>query len=280
MFKLLASGALTGALGCSVFYDLDRTTRGEASSPDGGGAPDAGGTSDGAPDTGVSEGGPVTPGAFCEGQTGANIILCDDFDKNTFDPRWTKKELALPRGELAPGGYSPPDAFHLVVEPKPGRPSPDRLALVVDTAGAVRGLTAAFRVKPVKFPSSTSSSFRAATIEQVPGDPTRDLSLILAEASPLTLEEQIDPPEEDAKFRTGTGSMSPAIGAWTQIEIDVDFEPSPPRAEVRVDGTVALDFSLTPGWSVGKTRFLLGNFYIKDTTGFEVFYDDVVVRTR
>ena len=235
-------------------------------------------TSDASVDTGsAAEGGPVLPTSFCESLTGVDIVLCDDFDKNDFDPRWTKKELALPRAEIAAAGYSAPDAFHLAVEPNPGRPSPDRLALVLDTT-AVHGITTTFQVKPVKYPASSSNAFRVATIEQVPGDPTRDLSLILAETAPLSFEEQIERPGDDADFRNGTGSASPATGTWTQIEIDVDFDA--PRAKVRVDGVEALAFSLSSGWSSGKTRVLLGNFYVKDTVGFEVFYDDVVVRTR
>ena len=66
-------------------------------------------------------------------------------------------------------------------------------------------------------------------------------------------------------------------GHWTHVSVDLDF--SGPTATLSLDGTMLFTITLQGAWSASAvTDVYLGDWYITDSNGFDLLFDDAVIR--
>ena len=93
----------------------------------------------------------------------------------------------------------------------------------------------------------------------------------------MNFREQVTAIDGDASFPPGGYLQMVLPPTWTRVVVDMDFAAE--KATLSFDGTVVLTLSLQGAWSAtAATKVYLGNWYVTPTSGYDVLYDDVVIR--
>ena len=263
------------ACGCSLFADLGGLTGGEGDAP----PPDAGlpdgpeASLDAGRDTGAEGGGP-----FCLGRVPAPTF-CKDFDSQVdVDEGWDF--------HLTPG---PASTMELDTAVSLSPPKSLRVALPSAVPGTGSGMSNRIGMSPKQGVGATKRAHFEMAVRLDQADPQRQpylatLSLGATTAYAIILwangaeagirEEPSSQPSVVTPF-----TRNVALGAWTHVELDVDFTASPASVTAKIDGAVALDrHPLVAGYQTGGSSFSVGLSYYTSATVAQTsaHFDDVL----
>ncbi|HEY6463017.1 MAG TPA: LamG-like jellyroll fold domain-containing protein [Polyangiaceae bacterium] len=306
----LVAIACVGAAGCSLLLPFDDLTDGARDAGTDGGAVHDATTLDAATDTGRSgeaasesgaldtgtvvvdagdagldapaDAGALYPdGSWCATQP-PGMELCDDFDFETpsFE-RWSSTEIDVQgTADFSDAAESPPHSFELNIPAlNPNSFYIEALEKVVPGMAGAADLTISFSFQPaVPWDGAAGTPF-ILSIAQGPGAPRFALGLDVGTSG-------INFQEQDTEVDGGTSfsplqysSMPVQNGAWTRFVVDLGFATN--TATVTIDGVPTLSLDLVGAWSAAaSTTVYLGDWFVTTTPGFDVLYDDVVIRRQ
>lgn len=290
---LLACAAPTVG-GCSLLLPWDELT-GTGGAADGGAA-DASDASVGPPDVVVDRGdgapggdasfdasdGGYPEGSWCAMHS-AGAVFCDDFDyESTAFERWSSQEFQIAASaRFSSDAESPPHAFELTSGPI--TPNTYFLEVLQESVPPLAGsssISLSFAFQPAAaWDAGGGPEMNVATISQGPGAPRSDVWL---QAGPYgaVLLEQVTGADGGTAFPSQSSSVVVANpGHWTQVVIAIDF-PSL-TATLTLDGVQVAMLELQGQWSAAaETNVYLGDWYVPATPGFDLLYDDAVIRQQ
>jgi hypothetical protein len=230
----------------------------------------------------ASDGG-YPEGSWCAKQA-AGAAFCDDFDfETTSFERWSSHEFQIGgSARFSTVAESPPHAFELTSGPI--TPSTYYLEVLQESVPPRAGATSislSFAFEPaLAWDAGGGQEMNVATISQGPGAPRSDVWLQLGPYGAVLLE-QVTGADGGTSFpRQSSSGVVPNPGHWTHVVLAVDFASL--TANVTLDGvSVATISSLQGQWSAAaQTNVYLGNWYVPATPGFDVLYDDAVIRQQ
>ena len=115
------------------------------------------------------------------------------------------------------------------------------------------------------------------SVSQGPGLPRSAVYLYVGSGGTQLFEQLTD---DDGGTSFPSQPWSPMVldtGHWTHVAIDFDF--SVPTATLSLDGTTLFTITLQGAWSASAvTDVYLGDWYITSTSGFDLLFDDAVIR--
>jgi len=288
---LLAAMLVPGAAGCSLLIPLDGTTGGsrdagaEAAADDAG---DDGATAD-APDGDgarpVEAGGdaaPYPPGSWCATQSLAGLTFCDDFDdETTAFERWTSARFDVAgSGQLSNVAKSAPHALDVNV---PAYTSSTYFLEALqehvhaEPASSALSLAYDFQAPVTTAGDGGTGDLFVASIAQGPQAPRVAVALRIGPDGSALQEQDTDANGNNTFNDSGVGVSMPSPGTWAHVVFTIDFAGS--TATVSFDGATALTLPLKGAWTAqADTDVYLGDWYLVSTPGFEMRYDDAVIR--
>jgi hypothetical protein len=295
------AAATAAACACSLVTNIPDLTSGstadaspqEASSdilaPQTDGALDAtaGSDADAEPADGSQDGsldGAFPEGSWCAQQPTAGLILCDDFDYETLAfSRWSRAQFDVSgTTDFSHVHVSAPYSFEIAV-PQHTSSSFFIETLQKDVAGnaGAASLSLDFQFQPVVLSdASTSAYMPICSLAQGPGAPRVGIA-VQTGLDAIWMQEQITDSTGKDTFNTSTFSQSvPPLGSFTDVTLTIAFGPSP-TATLRAQGTLILTLTLQGAWSPQvATVVYLGNWYTVSTPGYDLLYDDAVIRQQ
>jgi hypothetical protein len=270
---LLVAALGIAAGGCSLLIDLSDTTGGEG----GAAAPDAGANVEAsdAPDAARPA---YPPGSWCATNAPA-LFFCDDFDDGPLGARWTGTTLQVSGAATlsTTNRSSPPNGFDIQCPAL--TPSTFLLEVLTESIPAASKVTLAFDFDPIAFPADgQGGTLYLATFTQGPGTP-RNAIQFRAGTALADLQEQVI--TASGSIQSGTGMWESATfvqpGAWTRVEMTVDFTTSPSTAALRLAGRTVATGKLDASWARAPGTFYLGDWFIPTEPAFHVAYDNVTI---
>jgi hypothetical protein len=306
--SLLACSALASAA-CSLllpFHDLDDGSGADAGqgqdtgpgsdgapSPDSASAHDAGAESareglvDGSGDASVDAPvedtgtGPRYPdGSWCATQP-PGMAFCDDFDFETTQfERWTRYEFDIGGSAgFSSTAESPPHAFELKAPALTANTFYiEALEQVVAPASASTGLVLSFSFRPaLPWDAGGGGDLSIVSLTQGPGVPRYAVDVTVGQSG-TALQEQDTALDGGSSFPAAQSSSLVLDGGhWTHVVVALDLSSS--TATLSFDGVQNASIHLQGAWSTSaSTTVFLGDWFIPQTSGFDILYDDVVIR--
>ena len=305
-FTLACAGLASSA--CSLLLPFGALIRGDASVEAGigdaspgsqdalpeGPAVDAVAHEGGAMDAGLeamgeeaSPGAGFPDGSWCATQP-AGMALCDDFDFETpqFE-RWTRHQIdVLGSAGFSTTAESPPRSFSL----KTGALTAntyvvEALEQDVPPTPSATAVSLYFSLRPT-FPWTDADGgpigdgfMLVAGVYQGPVIP-RSAFALQFDPGGISLREQDTAEDGGSTFPPPVYAQGvPDSGTWVHVLLDVDLAAA--KATLTVEGTKVITLDLQGTWSPSAvTTMVLGDWYIHGTPGFELLYDDAVIRQR
>lgn len=229
-------------------------------------------------------------GSWCSTQP-PGMVLCDDFDFETTQfERWERHEFDVQgSASLSVHAESPPHAFALDMSSLTANTFfIEALEQDVAPASSTTSLSLSFAFQAT-FPWDEDAGegglggdgfMLAATLSQGPGVPRTAVALDF-DPTGTSLREQLTAVDGGASFPSPQYAAStPEGGPWTHVVIDLDFASA--TATLSLDGVTVITLALQGAWSPSLTTTVyLGDWYIHSSgPGFELLYDDAVIRQR
>jgi hypothetical protein len=270
---LLVAPLAVAAGGCSLLIDLSDTTGGSgaAAAPDASTRFDASAASDAARPA-------YPPGSWCAMNAQA-LFFCDDFDDGPLGARWTGATLQVSGAATlsTTNRSSPPNGFDIQCPAL--TPSTFLLEVLTESIPAASKVTVAFDFDPIAFPADGhGGTLYLATLTQGPGTP-RNAIQFRAGTALADLQEQVI--TASGSIKSGTGMWESATfvqeGAWTRVEMTLDFTTSPATAVLRLAGQTVARGMLDASWTRAPATVYLGDWFIPTEPAFHVAYDDVTI---
>jgi hypothetical protein len=300
--RVAIAAAAAGACACSLVTsipDLTSGSTGDASTQeasadglapqtDGALDADAGNhaeTSLDASQDGPGDGGGGFPdGSWCAQQPTAGLILCDDFDYETLTfARWSRAQFDVTgSADFSPLHVSAPHSFEINV---PQHTSStyfvETLQKDVGGAASAASLSLDFQFQPVVISDAAGSNdVLVCAMAQGPGAPRVAISVHVGWGFMWMQEQITDATGKDTFNSSSFSQSSPPAGSFSDLALTIAFG-TPPTATLRYEGTTVVTLPLQGGWQPQATTVVyLGDWYTVSTPGYDMLFDDAVIRQQ
>jgi hypothetical protein len=267
---MLVLGAF-GASACSLLLPFQELSDGTTTPAEAGAEPlDAAG-----------DAGPYPDDSWCATQPPLGMTFCDDFDfETTAFERWTSQTFDVQgSASFSDVAESPPHSFQMSM---PAITAGTYVEAVLEENVAAdpsaSSVSLSFSFQPAEpWDAGEGGDIYVAAFQQGPGIPRSAVALQMG-PSGTSLSEQVTVLDGGSLFPPFQSSpFVPPAGQWTHVAIEMNLASS--TATVSLDGAVAFTLTLSGPWSPSvSTRVYLGDTYVTATAGFDVLYDDAVIR--